>query len=411
MSRTRFIVISGLVILLGIIAYGGWFYYTNLRGVGPVYLGGYTPVLDGLNREREIVTGTQKFDNTPFTTPSRFKVSVLMTKLATPRDLELDPRGTVIVSIPETGKVIALNEENGIEKIKVVNVAEDLNKPHGLAFDCNVDHCYLYVAEENQISRFNYNIDEYSASNKEKIVDLPTGGRHWTRSIIKYEDGLLVSIGSSCDTCQEEDGRRGSVQYLNLAERTLTPFATGLRNSVFLTKHPTTEEIWATEMGRDFLGDDLPPDEINILNRGGNYGWPICYGKNIHDTVFDKNTYIRNPCQEPTEIPSRIDVPAHSAPLGLSFFPGSWGEAFKDDLLVVYHGSWNRTEPTGYKIVRFNLNENGDLESTEDFITGWLSQDKKTSFGRPVDVLVREDKKIFVSDDKAGVVYLVEYFE
>jgi len=111
--------------------------------------------------------------------------------------------------------------------------------------------------------------------------------------------------------------------------------------------HPYTRDIWATEMGRDMLGDGTPPDELNIIKKGGNYGWPICYGKNIHDTEFDKNTYFRNPCMEPFETPSYIDIPAHSVPLGLAFIPDSWPTEYHNDLLVAYHGSWNRSTPTG----------------------------------------------------------------
>jgi len=150
-------------------------------------------------------------------------------------------------------------------------------------------------------------------------------------------------------------------------------------------------------MGRDLLGDDMPPDEINIIEEGKNYGWPVCYGKNIHDTDFDHNTYVRNPCMEPFETPSHIDIPAHSAPLGLAFY--------KNDLLVAYHGSWNRSVPTGYKIVKMNLDANGNYLGQEDFISGWLQEGN--ALGRPVDILA-DRGRIFISDDKAGVIYLVE---
>ena len=184
-------------------------------------------------------------------------------------------------------------------------------------------------------------------------------------------------------------------------------------------------------MGRDLLGDDTPPDEIDIIDSSStgseqnpvpNFGWPICYGKNVHDTDFDHNTYIRNPCMEPFEIGSHIDLPAHSAPLGLAFFPKDWPEEYRDDLLVAYHGSWNRSEPTGYKIVRVKLDSRGNFEGVEDFITGWLrrSDDKSEvgvptvvsgltpegALGRPVD-LVFHKGSLYISDDKAGVVYKV----
>ena len=194
--------------------------------------------------------------------------------------------------------------------------------------------------------------------------------------------------------------------------------ASGLRNSVFFDWSYVDGKMWATEMGRDNLGDNLPPDEINIISgpstdaRGQssipNFGWPICYGKNIHDTNFDKNQYIQDPCNN--KIPSYIDLPAHSAPLGLAFIPEEgWPEDYWYDLIVAFHGSWNRSEPTGYKLARIKLNDKGEYEGMEDFISGWLAVDGKTSLGRPVDVIAQSGGIMYVSDDKAGVIYKIQY--
>jgi glucose/arabinose dehydrogenase len=145
--------------------------------------------------------------------------------------------------------------------------------------------------------------------------------------------------------------------------------------------------MWATDMGRDSLGDDIPPDTVNIIKEGKNYGWPYCYGKQIADKTFGgTDTFCK------TTEPSLIDLPAHSAPLGLAFSG--------DDLFVAYHGSWNRTKPTGYKIVRIH---NG---VPSDFITGWLTSDG--ALGRPVDILPDNNGNLFISDDKAGVIYKVQ---
>jgi glucose/arabinose dehydrogenase len=184
-------------------------------------------------------------------------------------------------------------------------------------------------------------------------------------------------------------------------------YASGLRNAVFLALNPRTRAVWTTEMGRDMLGDDLPPDEINIIRQGANYGWPYCYGRNVHDDDFDPGN--KHSCQE--AVPSHIDIPAHSAPLGLAFFPETgWPPEFRNDLLVAYHGSWNRSKPTGYKIVRFRLDENGTYLGREDLVAGWLVGDDR-ALGRPVDILIRPDRTIFVSDDKAGVIYRLTYNE
>jgi glucose/arabinose dehydrogenase len=257
---------------------------------------------------------------------------------------------------------------------------------------------------------YDYDAKSKRASFVKTIAKLPGGGNHFSRTIIFLPppDGrLLISVGSSCNVCREADWRRAKILAVPAEGGELKEYATGLRNAVFMAGHPATGKIWVTEMGRDLLGDDLPPDEINIVEEGMNYGWPVCYGKNVHDTAFDKNTYVRNPCMEPFEVPSHIDIPAHSAPLGLAFFPeAGWPEDYRDDLIVAYHGSWNRSVPTGYKIVRMKLDKDGTHLGTEDFITDWLLPDG-TAVGRPVDIRFEPDGIMFVTDDKAGVVYRI----
>jgi glucose/arabinose dehydrogenase len=211
-------------------------------------------------------------------------------------------------------------------------------------------------------------------------------------------------VGSSCNVCIEEDRRRAKILVVPAMGGGLKTFASGLRNAVFMTIHPKTKKVWATEMGRDYLGDDLPPDEINIIEPGRNYGWPFCYGKNVHDANFDPAG--THSCREPETVPAYIDIPAHSAPLGIAFFPEEgWPPEFRDNFLVALHGSWNRSVPTGYKIVRYRPDGSGGYTS-EDFASGWLREDG-TALGRPVDILITPGRKIFVSDDKVGVIYLI----
>jgi glucose/arabinose dehydrogenase len=325
-----------------------------------------------------------------------------------------DPNGTLITSITRNGKIVALPDKDQDGKAdEVITLLEKLNNPHGLAFRCK-ETCQLYIAETHEVNRYDYDPETYALSNKSFVVDFQKdSGRHFTRTLLYLpeEDRILISVGSSCDVCHEKDWRPGKVLSAYFDGADYKEFSTGLRNSVFMKIHPDTEEVWATEMGRDWLGDDIPPDEVNILREGKNYGWPICYGKNIHDTSFDKNTYIRNPCMEPFEQPSHIDLQAHSAPLGLAFFPNDWTEEYRGDLLVAYHGSWNRTEPTGYKIVHYELNHQGEVIGSEkEFLGGWIN-DKNEVIGRPADILMSDQKNIFVSDDKAGSIYMIKYLE
>lgn len=217
-----------------------------------------------------------------------------------------------------------------------------------------------------------------------------------TRSIIFNSAGkLLISVGSSCNSCIESDQRRAAIYQANPDGSEFKAFATGLRNSVFMAVNPRTKEIWATEMGRDNLGDDTPYEEVNIIREGGMYGWPYCYNNQTVDQSINEGGAKFN-CG--SSISPHVTFQAHSAPLGLAFFG--------NELLVSFHGSWNRSVPTGYKIVRVKLDAGGKPTTQEDFITGWLSGG--TAKGRPVDILVGKDNKIYVSDDKLGVVYLIE---
>lgn len=380
-----------LIILGFLLISGAVFYWNNLRGVWPAITPPSRPISDVINTTAM-----------PLVLPPGFSIEIFAKDLPGVRVMEFDGMGNMWVSQPGEGTVTLLEIQNG----KVIGQSApftNLRNPHGLAIDPNND-LTLYIAEEHAISR----VPLYTEATLEKIADLPAGGSHYSRTIEFGPDGrLYVSIGSSCNVCREGDARRAAVLSMDKDGKDSKPFATGLRNAVFFDWHPVTRHMWATDMGRDLLGDDLPPDEVNIVTEGKFYGWPICYGKNVHDTDFDTNTYIRNPCMEPFEMPSHIDIPAHSAPLGLAFIPQGWPQGYEHDLLVAYHGSWNRSQPTGYKVVRFLLDEQGRVQGQEDFITGWLQGGQ--ALGRPVDLLMASDGTLFISDDHAGVIYRVWY--
>lgn len=309
----------------------------------------------------------------PLDLPPGFNIEIFASGLGNPRDLEWSPTGNLLVSLPSRGQVLSLPDK----KI----VASGLNKPHGLAYAND----QLYIAQADKVT-----------VNGKKILDLPTGGNHTTRSILIKDNQLYVSMGSTCNVCSESDSRRASIWVANLDGSDFRPFATGLRNSVFLIRNSKTHEIWATDMGRDWLGNDLPPDEINIIKEGQNYGWPACYGQNILDIDFAP----QGRCNAST--PSFIDLPAHSAPLGLAFIPDSWPQNYRDKLLVAYHGSWNRNPPDGYKIVLIDP----ETKQISDFISGWLQSDN-TALGRPVDLIFNPLGNLYISDDKRGVIYQI----
>ena len=390
--------IIGAVVLLALGA-AMWWLNENARGVLPLITG---PSQD--------IGALVESGESPFMLPDGFSVSVFTEDLHGPRVLTHDPMGTLVVSLPEPGKIVALPDTNndGVSD-RIVDVLSGLESPHGILFYENK----LYVAEPGVVATYTYDPKTYAATGRTEILTLPTkGGGHSTRTLYRIStpegEKLLVSVGSSCNVCVEEDEYRSTIISANFDGSDAKVYARGLRNSVFMATHPVTGELWATEMGRDLLGDDTPPDEVNIVKEEGNYGWPICYGKNIHDTDFDQNTYIRAPCTEPFETPSHIDLQAHSAPLGIAFIPEEgWPEALWHDAIVAFHGSWNREEPTGYKLVRLQLSDTGAYEGVEDFMAGFRTDGEV--LGRPVDVMVEPGGLMYVTDDMAGVVYRIVY--
>ncbi len=405
LSMKKKSVVFVICFVIVVLAFVSVFVWKHFRGAGPAFMAAPRDIIPLIESAK---SGTNETEM-PLELPPGSTISLFAKGLDGPRVMVLDPSNTLLVSIPSQGRVVALPDQDGDGTAdSVVTVIGGLDRPHGLAFRCKED-CLLYIAEEDQVNSYSYDSKNLKAARRGKIADLPDGGGHVTRSLLflpkPHDDLLLISVGSSCNVCNEDDWRRAKVLVIPASGGVLRTFSSGLRNAVFLAIHPKTKQLWATEMGRDLLGDDLPPDEINILQEGRNYGWPFCYGKNVHDPDFDPDG--KKTCREPESFPAHIDIPAHSAPLGLAFFPeDGWPAEFRNDLLVAYHGSWNRSVPTGYKIVRYHLDRTGTYLAVEDFITGWLRKDGR-ALGRPVDIMIRPDGTIFITDDKAGVVYLV----
>lgn len=397
-------IIIVLIVLLALVGSGLFLANKYGAGVKPVIFDTPEDIGKIVDEHNELPLPSNDTDF-PLVLPDGFSIQVLA-RVPNARDIEVDQTGDIWVSRPKDHAIAHITLKDGQVASLVLNAFPDqvLNKPHGLAFDPK-HPSVLYIAEEDKIVRIvtNEKDDKF-----EKIVDLPKGGRHTTRSLKFGADGqLYVSIGSTCDVCHEKDSRHGTIMRVHVDKKILEPYAKGLRNSVFMAVHPVNGTLWATEMGRDFLGNTNPPDEINLIEEGKNYGWPICYGKNIHDAEFDKNTYIRNPCMEPFETGSYIDLPAHVAPLGITFIPEEgWPEEYWYNMVVAYHGSWNSTNPVGYTLVRWELGGKGNVLGSKDFISGWLTEDNR-ALGRPVDVLAVPGGMMYVTDDKAGVVYRI----
>jgi len=329
--------------------------------------------------------------------PAGFAVDVYAEGLRGARFMALGPDGTPYLSITRAGKVVKLPDVNGDGRADtVITVAEGLNLPHGLAFRGDT----LYVAENDKVVRFRPG----AAAPEVVVPNLPGRGGHFTRTIVfgPGDGKLYVSVGSSCNICDESDPRRAAVLRYNLDGSGEEIFAHGLRNSVGIAFDPATGALWGTNNDRDNLGDDLPPDRINIIRQGLNYGWPQCYlpGKNNPEYATADCSHVEGPA---------IAFQAHSAPLGMAFYTGAqFPAAYRGGAFVAYHGSWNRSIPTGYKVVYVHV-EDGRPVSISDFITGFLPDPGAAPWARPVDLLVLRDGSLLVSDDTGGYVFRVHY--
>jgi len=349
-----------------------------------------------------------RFDLARLKAPPGFHLSVFAEEVDGARMMAFSPGGVLLVSESGEGKVVALPDPKHAGKAeRTVNVLSGLNEPHGLAFY----EGKLYVAENDKVRRYDWDEANLRASNPKPLADLPGSGGHSTRSLAFHGSKIYVASGSSCNVCIEKDPRRAAVVEFNPDGSGQKVFAKGLRNVVGVAVNPKTDTVWATVNGRDMLGDDLPPEVIVDLGKdGGDFGWPYCYGDRVPDSKFTKPG--DNRCK--SVIGPKVQIQAHSAPLGLAFYDGSEFPAeYRNNIFVAFHGSWNRSVPTGYKVVRVKLDDKGQAQGgAEDFITGWLApgETKKGRWmGRPVGIVFGSDGAMYVSDDAAGVIYRVTY--
>lgn len=346
------------------------------------------------------------FDLNQLKLPEGFRIDVFAGDLEGPRMLTFTPGGVLLVSESGENKVVALPDGRHAGKAdRVVTVLSGLNEPHGIAFYQG----QLYVAENDKVRRYDWDEANLRASNPKILASLPSGGGHSTRSLLFLGGKMYVSAGSSCNACIEKDSRRAAVMQFNPDGTGQEIFAKGLRNAVGLAVNPKTNTVWVTVNGRDWLGDDLPPETIYDLGKGGvDAGWPYCYGDRIPDTNFTNPGDDR--CQSVIE--PKVQMQAHSAPLGLAFYEGTMFPAeYRNNIFVAFHGSWNRSIPTGYKVVRVKLDVNGQpVGGAQDFITGWLAPGETRKgrwMGRPVGIAFGSDGSMYLSDDAGGVVYRV----
>ena len=336
------------------------------------------------------------------TLPSGFRIAVYAGDVPGARQMAVGPAGVVFVGSRSEGKVYALVDRDGGNRADQVHVvASGLNSPSGIAFRDGA----LYVGAVNRILRFRDVARDLARPPRPEVVSdaYPSDASHGWKFIAFGPDGkLYVPVGAPCNICTPPGPLHATITRLDLAGGEPEVVARGVRNSVGFDFDPATGDLWFTDNGRDWLGDDQPPDELNHLTKvGEHFGFPFCHGDGIRDPEHNAG----RSCGEFTA-PARALGP-HVAAIGMRFYTGRmFPEKYRGGIFIAEHGSWNRSTPIGYR-VSFVKIENGRATSYESFASGWLTGG--TASGRPADVLVMPDGALLVSDDKAGRIYRISY--
>lgn len=335
--------------------------------------------------------------------PDGFTIGFYAHSVPGARSLALSPSGIVYVGTMTHGVVYALvdaNHDGFAENVKTI--ARGLNQPNGVAFRNGA----LYVAEASRIIRYD-SIDSHLDKPPQPVLvfdSFPPAVHHsWKYLAIGPDSMLYVTVGSPFNVGIPDDDRYATIMRVRLDGTGGEVFARGVRNSVGFDWDPATHLFWFTDNGRDWLGDDLPPDELNVAPQPGlNFGYPYRFGKNVPDPQYGSQAD-----STVAFTPTALDLSPHVASLGMKFYTGKmFPEPYRHRVFIAEHGSWNRTAPIGYRVTTV-LVQGESASDYKVFAQGWLKG--MTAGGRPVDVLVMPDGALLVSDDKAGAVYRISY--
>ena len=362
----------------------------GVAGVGCWYRGYLAGVLPSAAAEMSDIT-----------LPPGFHIGVYAGNVPNARQMALGPKGVIFVGSLSEGKVYAVVDRDGDHRAEKVHViASGLNMPSGIAYRDGT----LYVAAVSRILKFPDVARDLEKPPKPEVVSeaFPGDRHHGWKFVTFGPDGkLYVPVGAPCNVC-EVSGLHATITRLDVAGGKPEIVARGVRNSVGFDFHPQTRELWFTDNGRDWLGDDQPPDELNRVTKDGlHFGFPFCHGDGLKDPEHNAG----KACDTFTA-PARLLGP-HVAAIGMRFYTGTmFPEKYRSSVFIAEHGSWNRSKPIGYR-VSFVKVEDGKAVSYEPFAAGWLKG--STASGRPADVLVMPDGALLVSDDKAGRIYRISY--
>ena len=338
--------------------------------------------------------------------PEGFSIDVYAENLEGARSMAMGADGTLFVGTRNEGKVYAVKDTDGDYKVdETYTIASDLEQPNGLAFRDGA----LYVAAVSRLFKYPDIESQLENPQEPELIydDYPTEFHHgWKYIAFGPDNKLYVPVGAPCNICDrtDEDERFGTITRMDADGGNREIVARGVRNTVGFTWHPETDELWFTDNGRDMMGDDVPPGELNKLTEvGEHFGYPFCHGGTVKDPEFGD----QHPCSD--FVPPVQPLDAHVAALGIKFGKGPmFPEAYQGQAFLAEHGSWNRSSKVGYRVTLVKL-ENGEAVSYEPFIDGWLDEESQEAFGRPVDLLFLEDGSLLISDDEGNAIYRVTY--
>jgi len=343
--------------------------------------------------------------------PKGFEIEVFAEGVAGARQMAMSPNGIIYVGTRRTGKngnVYALIDEDNDFKIDTVKViASGLRMPNGVAFQNND----LYVSEVSNIWKFEDIDNNLDSQIQPQLIynSFPSESSHgWKYIAFGPDEKLYVPVGAPCNVCNHEDDNPiyATLTRMQPDGSDLEIIAHGIRNTVGFDWHPETGNLWFTDNGRDWLGDDIPHCELNeITVEGSHYGFPYLHGNDIWDPEFGSNDEIK----ERDFVLPKQELDPHVAPLDILFYTGNmFPKQYKNQAFIAEHGSWNRSEKIGYRISLVTFDDYGDATSYQPFVTGWL-QNEDDIRGRPVAFLQLTDGSILISDDHTGTIYRLTY--
>ena len=338
--------------------------------------------------------------------PAGFTVGIAATGLGKPRMMAVGSDGALYVTRRDAGDVLMLKDTDGdgrMEELKTV--VSQFSGVHGIALKDG----WMYLISNRILQRGKLMPDGMVGKLDTLIKDLPDAGQHPNRTIAFGPDGkLYISVGSTCNDCRDANPENSTLLQVEPNAWSRRIYARGLRNTIGFEWHPQTGELWGADQGRDYLGDEVPPEELNRIKDSADYGFPIAYGERVIDqTREDPMGTTKEEYAAKTE-PSMLGFPAHSAAMNLVFLNRLKGAPadYADDAIVSMHGSWNKKNPDGFKVLRVKF-ENGKPAGYEDFLTGFYNAGNRTRFGRPCGLVIGQNGVLYLSDDANGVIYSI----